>query len=364
MNLELPYYPRPDVLERVKTIYDIGHQAITMFAARRMGKTMFVQRDLQPAACAWKWEFVYVDLWANASDPERALVEGIEEAVRIRRTIQLPSRFKRAKIKAGPAEVEYEQSDQASTGRTLERRLALAIAALTKNAKVTTLLVIDEFQTLAGGKRADFVAAFRAAVQLRARQLKIFYTGSSRDALNAMFRKRRAPLFDSAFGLQLPSLGKGFVEDRAAIFKARTGGRKVNVKELATVFDKIRHEPQHLNEIITYMLVEGTQDVGLAVTRWLDAKGDGGFDAQWAALTPLQREVLRAMAASPEAAIYSASNCAHIASQLGRVIRASHIQGALRTLQRKAIVAAVGDVGAYEIEDHTFAHFVRTRARP
>jgi len=79
---ELPYYPRPDLVEKVGTVLGSGlTDAVTMFAARRMGKTEFVQRDLAPAAQAWGWHYCYVDLWRRRDDPEHGLIEAIEEHV-------------------------------------------------------------------------------------------------------------------------------------------------------------------------------------------------------------------------------------------------------------------------------------------
>lgn len=49
---ELPpvrYYPRPALVEQIRAILSSGLvTAVTMFAARRMGKTEFVQREPDP----------------------------------------------------------------------------------------------------------------------------------------------------------------------------------------------------------------------------------------------------------------------------------------------------------------------------
>ena len=117
-----------------------------------------------------------------------------------------------------------------------------------------TLLILDEFQALASIDRDDFVAAFRTALQKHRGRLLVFYTGSSRAALNGMFRRSKAPLFQSTHSLTLPELDRGFIEDRAA-FLAQRSGLEVDVDSLHAAFARLGHSPEFLNGLILDMMI-------------------------------------------------------------------------------------------------------------
>lgn len=356
---ELPYYPRPALVDSVRIVLESGlTDAVTMFAARRMGKTEFVKRDLQPAAAAWHWDCCYVDLWRRRDDPEHGLVEALEEHVSGK---SLASRLRRPnslKAKAGSSgtgiEAEWKGKDDAPE---LMTRLRDAMTALVGKGDRVVLLVIDEFQTLAAGKHEDFVAAFRAAMLELRPSLKLFFTGSSRDALNSMFRRRRAPLLDSAMSLPLPTLGADFARDRAGVFR-RMSGRETDPDVLAEVFEQVGRVPKYLNLIVLHMVVAGTTDPWVGFAKWRDQEGEVRLGEQWKTLNPLDKVIVEHLALGG-ADLFSRSfaSKANERVQKGEVTP-TKVQTAVKRLIREDILAPTGEPGEYELEDRAFKIYV------
>lgn len=356
---ELPYYPRPDLVEKVGTVLGSGlTDAVTMFAARRMGKTEFVQRDLAPAAQAWGWHYCYVDLWRRRDDPEHGLIEALEEHVQAQGWTARLRKPDTLKAKAGSpgsgVEAEWKGKGQE---QELLTRLRTAMKALVGKGDRVVLLVIDEFQTLAAGKHEDYVAAFRAAMLELRPSLKLFFTGSSRDALNSMFRRRKAPLLDSAISLPLPLLDEDFARDRAEVYR-RMSNRDTDPKALAAVFERVGHVPKYLNLIVLHMVVAASQDPWVGFERWREQEGEVRLGAQWKALKPLDKVLVEHLALGGSD-LFSKGFAAKANETLGQSsVTPPKVQTAVRRLINEDILAPTGEPGEYEIEDRAFKIYV------
>ncbi|WP_440986205.1 hypothetical protein ACQHIH_21935 (plasmid) [Xanthomonas sontii] len=359
---DIRYFPRKDLVEQVHQILISGlSNAITMFAARRMGKTLFVRNELLPAADAWRWRACYIDLWVRRDQPEQGLVEELEKAGRRQGALakMKPSTMKAKAAYAGN-EVEAEWKKEGSAD-DLQGRLRKAMRQLVLPGDQPVLLVIDEFQTLAQGKHEDFVAAFRATMLELQPKLKLFFTGSSRDALNTMFRKRKAPLFDSAMSLPLPELEKDFVEDRAEIFREMTG-KAMDVEALSRVFDNVAHVPLYLNQIILHTVVSLTSDPWEGFRRWRMDVGEAGLREQWVKLKPVDRVILTHLANDRPGSLFSAEFSAKVTQAIGepKPYTPQRIQTVVNRLVKSAVLAPKGGHGEYEIEDRALAIYIGT----
>jgi len=356
---ELPYYPRPELVEQVRVVLSSGlSDAITMFAARRMGKTEFVQRDLAPAAEAWGWHFCYVDLWRRRDDPEEGLVEALEEHVRGQGWASRLRRPDSVKAKAGASGsgIEAEWKSKGEPPELLTR-LRKAMKALVGRGDRVVLLAIDEFQTLAAGKHEDFVAAFRAAMLELRPSLKLFFTGSSRDALNSMFRRRKAPLLDSAMSLPLPLLDDAFATDRAEVYSRMTG-RETDPAKLAEVFERVGHVPKYLNLIVLHMVVAASNDPWVGFERWREQEGEVRLSAQWNGLKPLDKVIVEHLSLGG-GDLFSKAFAAKANQRLKQsAVTPPKVQTAVRRLINEDILAPSGETGVYEVEDRAFKIYV------
>lgn len=360
----LPYFPRPDLVDAIHQVLSSGlTDAVTMFAARRMGKTEFMTKDLVPAAAAWRWDAYYVDLWRLRSDPERGLVEALEEHVQAaaRRGLPGPSKLTAKAAAAGMGiEAEWASPPPVIVASGLSTRLRTAMKALVGAGDRVVLLVLDEFQTLAAGTHEDFVAAFRAATLELRPSLKVVYTGSSRNALNAMFRHRKAPLFESAMTVSLPILDRAFSIDRAEVYESITG-RGIDATALDAVFDEVGRIPKYLNLILVHMVLGRIVDPWTGFTTWLEAEGRDRLSGMWAALKPLDRLIVAELSGDDGEELFGAAFARRASEHLGAAITPQKVQAAVRRMVRNAILSPTGVEGGYEIEDRAFALHVRRK---
>lgn len=194
-------------------------------------------------------------------------------------------------------------------------------------------------------------------------KLLVFYTGSSREALNNMFRRQRAPLFESAHPLPLPDLDRDFVVDRAELLRQRTG-IVVDVDELDQAFERVGRSPEFLNALVIHMMIEGHGDVRLAMQRWLEAQGEDGFGPRLAGLGEIDRAVLQLLAMPDHPKAFSKAGVALVSAAMGngREVTTSRIQASLKRLQRLELVAPTGGYGEYEIDDRGLLLHLRESA--
>ncbi|WP_043691902.1 hypothetical protein [Luteibacter sp. 9133] len=355
LSFELPYFPRKGLVEDVLQILTSGlKQGVTLFAPRRQGKTSFVRHELIPAAHELGWKTLYIDLWRRRGEPELALVEGLEAFLEARRSgwkRRLRFRQLRAKASAGAAEVESTLEPVSFTpDAVLENRLDFALSALAE--KDVTLLVLDEVQALAGAKREDFVAALRTVIQKLQGRLLVFYTGSSREGLNHMFRQQRAPLFASAMPVQLPDLGDDFIEDRMVFLAERTRAR-IDEASLRNAFERLGRTPEFLNEVILHLLIAGNGNIDAAMAKWMQSHTETGAGALLEELRPLELALMNMLAQPGHPSVYSTESVAWLSRwpDIDASLTTAKIQAALKRLTRMELVAPTGRQGDYEIED-------------
>lgn len=359
----LPYFRRDPLLQDVDRIYKSGlKQGITLFAQRRFGKTSFVRHELLPfAQQTLAWRTLYVDLWAKREAPDLALVEALEIYARI-----YQSRWKRLRLKElhAKGDIHIASLESTFTGEpksdpeTPAARVAAALTAAV--GKQPTLLVIDEIQALAGTRNIHFVAALRTAFQALDGQLHVFYTGSSRAGLNRMFRLQRAPLFESTHSVTLPELDDRFVDDRLRFLSERSAAR-VNRAALISAFDTLGRTPEYFNELVLMLMLANDGDVAGALQRWQAVRAEA-FDAETLKdLRPLDGAVLKMLASPKAPSPYSLEAESRLSAD-PKVdhVNSSRIQGSLRKLVARGLIAPTGATGGYEIEDRALLLYLRS----
>jgi hypothetical protein len=370
MNISdrLPYHPRPVLLESVSRMLVAGSN-ITLFAPRRQGKTQFVIHELLPGARELGWFAARIDLWRNRDDPALGLVEGLEAiAAAKRHPGLLSSAVRLSKLKVGVklagveagSEWELIEPPSAPPATTLENRLAAAMHAIAGKAD-NVLLALDEFQALASANNPNFIAAFRTVVQDLEGRVTLFYTGSSRSDLNSMFRKAKAPLFQSAKAMQLPALDRAFVQSRVDYLKD-VAGLQVKIDGLESLFLALESTPLFLNEIVVDMLAANSDNIPAAVDRWLEDKRDNEIKAQLDSMRVLDRAVARWLATPGERSVYTAEARAFYAEDLvNSNVRMDipDIQNAVRRLTKTKVIEPTGANGEYEHVDRGFLIILR-----
>jgi hypothetical protein len=357
---KLPYFPRPDLLQNILRLLLSGAN-VALFAPRRHGKTQFVRNELLPAVHEAGWFAARVDLWRNRSHPALGLVEGLEAiayAARNRRTAlstHLNLKSVRTKFKTPGVDIEGEWVPADATPSLpeapLENRLANAMHLIADHGE-HALLALDEFQALVAPGTENFIATFRTVLQDLEDRLSVIFTGSSREGLNRLFQRAKAPLFRSAESVALPNMGDDFVDSRAD-YLAATAGLQVDRDALKLIYPRLRHTPQFLNEIVRGMLVSGDADVPGAYKNWLDGKQQDEYADLISNVADVDFAVVLWLATSGETSVYTADARKAMAMLMSTkdAPTAAKIQTAIRRLTQAGIVDPLGVTGSYELAD-------------
>ncbi len=359
LQTTLPYFARPDLLESVTRLLLSGAN-VTLFAPRRHGKTSFVRHDLLPALHEAGWFAARVDLWRNRENPELGLVEGLESVayaapprIPLARPLSLASL--RASFKVPGVDIEGNWSP--ASGPTphpeasLENRLANALHLIADRG-THALIVLDEFQALAGKGSDNFVAAFRTALQDVEGRLSVFFTGSSRDGLMKLFSRSKAPLFRSAESVTLPNLSDDFVDSRADYLN-EIASIQVDRDALKLLFPRLCYTPLFLNEIVRLLLVRGDADVDAAVLEWYRSKYENEYSEWFASLADVESAIIVWLAMSGQKSVYTEEAREFVREFIEEDTAPStaRVQTAIRRLTAHQVLDPTGVNGSYEIAD-------------
>lgn len=369
----LPYFPRPDLLARVLRALLAG-QNVTLFAPRRHGKTLFIREELLPAVEMHGWFAARIDLWRNRAKPALGLVEGLEAVAYATRASKegflgqkMNLRRMNTTFRSPGVEIrgEWEPASQlppVAAEATLENRLANALHMIAGHG-THALLALDEFQALGQPGNENFIAAFRTALQDLNGRLSVIFAGSSRDGLNNLFRKAKAPLFRSAIAVPMDELGDDFVDNRAD-YLHDIAGLEVDREALKLLFQQLLRTPLFLNEIVVGMLTRGDADVPSAMTQWLDDKRENEYQEVLAGLRPIDLAVVNWLAESGQQSVYGAEAREHMREFMGveQTPTAAVVQSAIRRLGKVDIVDPMGTYGSYQLADQGMQIVLQSQA--
>lgn len=300
MSADPWHYPRRDFAERTLLLLASGpSKAVTLFGPRRTGKTEFLLRDLGPLAEERGHRAIYMTFWQAPLAPLAVLLHALEAA---RRKSSYAERA-RAIISGLPVKLELSSPIPGTSAKAQLDLSALAgkppsdlllylddLLGRLANTRKPTLLFFDEVQELARDPHnAPLVAALRSSLDKRSTGLASVFTGSSSEALRAMFAAKQAPFFHFATPLDLPPLGEAFVDHLAAIF-ARVTKRKLPRAAAQSAFVALDQNPEFFRKLLDSLVL----NPGLAVPGALAALQERlsqelGYPRLWLALNPLQR---------------------------------------------------------------------------
>lgn len=355
------HFPRRDFAARVLDLLTTGPgQALTLFGARRTGKTEFLLKDLAVTAETRGHRVIYASFWQASLAPTAVLLHALEAALHKERGRGLRGIAPKIGFAVAGAKMELALGPLAAA-RVPPNDVLLHLDDLLERAsraRKPTLLLLDEAQELAlvAGSQ-PLVAALRTSLDKRTDRLKTVFTGSSRDGLAAMFSARQAPFFHFATAIDLPRLGAPFVEHLSRAFRGASG-RALDRDELLTAFERLHANPYFFRVLLEALL----RDPALTVAEALAAVRERiaeelGYTDTWLRLTPLQRAVAGALAANgrkPFSAPFRHRVGAALAEEPPSAAR---MQAALRRLRRLGV--ADTPLGEWVLADPEFAAWLR-----
>jgi hypothetical protein len=350
MKPDLWHYARLDLAKQILNMFESNlSSALVFFAARRMGKTEFLCKDIQPLAEKHRWKvfyFSFFDTEASAATSfTQALLRFTEKNIPLHATRKIFSKLKKVSGKAVGigASIELENIKQAhTTMREIMEQLS----------KHRVLLLLDEVQMLAEDKKnIHFIAAFRTALDLYKENIKVIFTGSSQEGLRKMFSQAKAPFFHFGQNLPFPELDVGFTNHLSNVFHQATQ-RQLDKKTLWNAFIELQKIPQLARNLVEKLALQPNLSISTAKTQLLQELFDSrAFTHLWGKCSLLERLLLKKISANIST-LFSQEIRAELSRILGtEQLSTSTIQSAIRTLQRKHLIGRHADRGSYYVED-------------
>lgn len=348
------HYPRTALAKQIIALFDSGlATALVFFAPRRMGKTEFLQKDIQPCGIKQGWKVFYFSFLDVGDHPQlyffNALLDFAESIGAIQNRHKLLSKIKSVSgsIASVAAKIELQSI------QPIQYDLKKVIAALAKSHRV--LLLLDEVQVLAKQTMNEqFVASLRTALDLNKDHIKVIFTGSSREGLRQMFSQAHAPFFHFGQNLPFPELQREFTDHLATVFYAVTK-RKLDKEILWSAFDSMGKVPQLARALVERLVLYPNQTILDAKNQLLqDLHSDRTFIEKWEQTSALEKLLLMEIAHNGSG-LFSEPNRTIMAKKLGTLtLEVSSIQSALRTLQKKLLIGRLPEKTGYFIDDPNF----------
>lgn len=350
------HFPRTKLADHVLGMFDTGlASALTFFAPRRMGKTEFLRKDITPVAEARGWQVFYFSFLDADASAAPAFVAALAAFARgeswLARAGKVLGRV--GKVSAGAAGVEAGVELHAAPAEDIK---AVIHKLATGQGKV--LLLLDEVQALASPAHGAFVAALRTALDMYKDQVKVIFTGSSREGLRRMFSQASAPFFHFGQNLPFPQLDRAFTDHLTAVF-ARTTGRTLAAETLWQAFVEMGQVPQLSRSLVERLALNPGLSIEEAKEALvLDINQSRDYASDWEKCSALERLLLGSIAGGP-VELYSEANRASLAQQLGvPEVAVPSVQSALRSLSRRGLVFKPEGRSEYEIEDPMFREWL------
>ena len=350
MVRDLWHYPRTSLAEQILGLFVSNlSSSFIFFAPRRMGKTEFLRKDIQPIAEKMGWNVMYFSfLDCDDKVQERFIVALSEFSEVIGACKNRLTHVKKvgAEVVGFKTEIEWYKNEQEIT-------LHKIFSDLAKKKKI--LLLLDEVQVLTKYPNAHlFIASIRTALDMYKDQIKVIFTGSSREGLRQMFSQSDAPFFHFGQNIPFPELERGFIEHLSKIFHKATQ-RRLDTAELWNVFIEFEKVPQLMRSFVERLVLYPNLNMEEAKKQVLqDIMQDRAFIEQWNTISNLEQLLLKKIALGDDK-LFSELQSQQIAKALGiSKIPISSIQSALRVLQRKNYIGKLSKQGQYYIEDPNF----------
>ena len=340
-------------------------QALTLFAPRRTGKTEFLLQDLGPLAEQQGHRVLYLSFWQAPLAPLAVLLHALETGLK---RGSFADRAKAAVIGMAPtlrlsapalgakAEAEIDLTQLSGKPPTdLLLHLDALLDRHTKRRKATFLLM-DEVQELArDSANHGLVAALRTGLDRRP-NLKVVFTGSSREGLRALFSAREAPFFHFATQMDFPVLGNEFVDHLLNTFRS-VSKRRLERETMRACFYSLHASPFLFRRLLEILLMHPTLPVEEALVQLRErVASELGYPELWLRLTPLQRATARVLAQGETRPFTRQARAA-----IGRVMgesapTAARVQTALRTLTNQGVADNLG--AGWCLEDPEFGKWL------
>lgn len=372
-------FHRPELAARLTAVLigddplsSAGRSGLFLSAPRRTGKSTFLRNDLIPAV-AHAAIAIYVDLWADKTrDPGDLIADAIRDtlalqAVKLMSALRALKHVKKAGAKGELAGFKGEFGFELETvGQPNGVTLVKAFEALHRRVKKPIVFILDEAQhALSSPRGADTLFALKAArdalnITSEKPQLAILATGSARAKIADMVTRKNQPFYGASTET-FPPLGEAFVTHFAKQLLGHriAEDRLPHPEQLLKAFQMLGSRPEDFTTAVRDALVRPERDLGMAIIAAACEQRDRireDVRRQLAALSPLQRAVIKRMVESSEdPSPFSKDSIVYYRKETGEdSVSSSAVQKATDVLVSKGFVWRSAR-GVYALDDAVVA---------
>lgn len=359
------HFPRKSLAEEIMDgIVNRGQPAYLLFERRRMGKTKFLQIDLDQQARKQKWIPLYVTFYESRVSGETLLTYELHRTAE-RRRITFPVGTVKKLEAAGIASVEFHDRKPGTTTPSPPDLLSAMDEMIgSLSSPDPLLLLLDEFQDVVRHPQPEqFLRQLRSSIDKRPGQVAAVFTGSNMKGLARIFEDRQKAFYGFATRLPFPEFGQDFVDHCRKGFKQRTG-TQLDAGEARKAFDALDHVTGHFRHYVEARLLTGDshQDALAQIQR--DFSEDFQNLNLWLTLEAGEQAVLLLLQQGITGP-YTEDTRKRYAKLMGlqKTPDRTVLQSIVRKLTRKGLIDQDPDSRKYLISDPRFDEFVYSRLR-
>lgn len=277
------HFPRNALANRiVKQLQTSDLIAYNIFKNRRTGKTDFLLKDLKPLAEQNGVKVFYFSFMINQVDDKNGNVSIEDKFLRdflyfLKNNFFHNFDFKRnvkdflkyfSKLRLGLKfdekgletnfDLEFNHAINNLKCDSFMLRSLFSQISFSKDDRF--LLLLDEFQDLAKSKNyLNFCSDLRTAINMNQENIKVIFTGSSKNKLSSFFRDYNQPFYNFGSSLELEDLDEDFVKHIISVYTNNTKDISIDYKEVYDAFLKTNKTPYYVAETLRRLEINNKQ---------------------------------------------------------------------------------------------------------
>ncbi len=356
------HYNRPSLAKNITQQLTSGlFNRLAYLGQRRIGKTMFLLKDLMPSLVKANCIPVYISMWSNKNAPQKEIINKLQMSLKqLGKKDALQSVLTAEIIKINVLGITAEFGTLDPVVATDDELVIIGnlLRQLVQEASnKRVVLLIDEIQHLITAKEFfPLQYMLRTILDELNESIGVLYTGSSRSGIEAMFNNKDMPFFNSANQVAFPHLGDNYVIHINAMLKKHFA-LSYSTRELIKYFNSINQSAFWFDRLAQYLALNQTdlQEACSTINEMMQLESQ--YDSTVDALTKIQQGVLVRVA--DKLSRYD-EEAITLYKKVGvNKPSRSQIQSAFKSLQSKRLITKVGHT--IFIEESGIARFIKEK---
>ncbi|PAJ73234.1 hypothetical protein CJF42_16745 [Pseudoalteromonas sp. NBT06-2] len=356
------HYNRPELAKNITQQLTSGlFNRLAYLGQRRIGKTMFLLKDLTPSLVKANCIPVYISMWSNKNAPQKEMINKLQMALKQlgkKNALQSVLKAEITKVKALGITAEFGKLDPVVATDDELVILGNLLRQIVKEAENNrVILLFDEIQHLITAKEfTPLQYMLRTILDELNESIGVLYTGSSRRGIEAMFNNKDMPFYSSANQVAFPHLSDDYVSHINAMLKKHFD-LNFSTSELIKYFNAINQSAFWFDRLVQHLALNQTslREACKSINEMMQLENQ--YDPTVDALTKIQQGVLIRVA--DKLSRYD-EEAMTLYKKLGvKTPNRSQIQSAYKSLENKRLITKVANT--IYIEESGIVRFIKEK---